>query len=210
MRHSRFIRHAPLQPPLVGFIGRGATASIVVETAADCQCSSMVRHWHTVALQGSAVRACSLGGGQFKRLLPVGRAVTMGNFPAEACQWANAAQAARGLGRPGAQTRKSPARRIGTPIPVPGRIGNRGFSAQVDDFPSPIPGHLNRESGERELGISGSAGGGAPCPKLRWGRRLPARAPSRWLRVAIAGAARGPRPGHATAAAPAGAPGRTE
>jgi hypothetical protein len=33
------------------------------------------------------------------------------------------------------QTRKSPARRIGTPIPGPGRIGNRGF-------PSPFPGQI--------------------------------------------------------------------
>ena len=107
-RHSRFIRHAPLQPPLVGFIGRGAAASIVVQTAADC--SSMARHWHTVALQVYAVRACSLGGGHFKRLL--GRAVTMGDF-----RWRGQkplgpglpeAWAAGGPGRPGPQGRGRP------------------------------------------------------------------------------------------------------
>ncbi len=47
------------------------------------------------------------------------------------------------------QTRKSPARRIGTPIPVPGRIGNRGFPVFRPNrgFPSRFP-VKTRESGE--------------------------------------------------------------
>jgi hypothetical protein len=48
------------------------------------------------------------------------------------------------------QTRKSPARRIGTPIPVPGQIGNRGLPVsrpnRESGIPSPIP--QNRESGD--------------------------------------------------------------
>ena len=124
MRHSRFIRHAPLQPPLVGFIGRGATASIVVQTAADC--SSMARH--TVALQVSAVRACSLGGGQFRRLL--GRAV-MGDF-----RWrgqkplrlpgAWAGPGAPGRGRASGGARLTPARGRRLPVRVPSRQYRRG------------------------------------------------------------------------------------
>ena len=50
------------------------------------------------------------------------------------------------------QTRKSPARRIGTPIPVPGRIGNRGFPVsrpnRESGIPSPFPGKIgNRGNG---------------------------------------------------------------
>jgi hypothetical protein len=124
MRLSRFIRHAPLQPPLVGFIGRGAAASIVLQTAADC--SSMARH--TVALQVSAVRACSLGGGQFRRLL--GRAV-MGDF-----RWrgqkplrlpgAWAGPGAPGRGRASGGARLTPARGRRLPVRVPSRQYRRG------------------------------------------------------------------------------------
>ncbi len=42
-----------------------------------------------------------------------------------------------------AQTRKSPARRIGTPIPGPGRIGNRGF-------PPRFPAKKSGNRGDRE------------------------------------------------------------
>jgi len=53
------------------------------------------------------------------------------------------------------QTRKSPAaRRIGTPIPGPGRIGNRGFPVsrpnRESGIPSPIPGKKSGNRGNRE------------------------------------------------------------